>query len=129
MARALPGPRQEYFHGTVVVPSKDVVGGLVDALDKGFVEVPRLLILIQLCVLLVFTKIYMPSWRRLPGLGSNVVVGIGSFRLEGGAPRRGWASCPGKVLGAAVEAAPARVLPGESTSPSCSLCLCVLALL
>ena len=25
----------------------------------------------------------------------------------------------------AAEAAPARVLPGESTSPSCSLCLCL----
>ena len=40
-----------------------------------------------------------------------------------------WASCPGKALAGAAEAAPARVLPGESTSPPCSFMLLVLALL
>ena len=38
----------------------------------------------------LFTKICMPSWRRLPSLGSNVVVGIGSLGLEGGALRQDW---------------------------------------
>ena len=45
--------------------------------------------------------------------------------LNGGALRWHWASCPGKVLAGAVEAAPARVLPGESTSP---LAFCVSSL-
>ena len=60
-ARALPGPRQGSCRGVVVVPGKDLAEGLVDALNKGFAKARRLLILIQLCVLLVFTKICMPS--------------------------------------------------------------------
>ena len=39
-------PRQGPCRGTVVVLGKDLAGGLVDALDKGFVEARRLLILI-----------------------------------------------------------------------------------
>ena len=116
-------PRQESCCGIAVIPGKDLAGGLVDALDKGFVEARHLLILIQLCVLLVFTKICMPSWRCLLSLGSNVVVG--NLGLEGGAFCWAWANCPGKVLAGAVEATRARVLPGETTSPSCSLCLCL----
>ena len=40
--------------------------------------------------------------------------------LKGGALRWRRASFPGKGLAGAVEVAPARVLPGEPTSPSCS---------
>ena len=67
----------------------------------------------------------MPPWRHLPRLGSNVFVGIGNLGLKGGAFRWYWVSSPGKALAGAVEAAPARVLSGESTSPSCSLSFCL----
>src|SRR3990170_6349329 len=71
---------------------------------------------------MIFTKICMPPWRCLLGLGPNVVDGIGNLGLKEGALYWRQASCPGKVLAGAAEAAPARVLPGGSTSPSCSLC-------
>ena len=78
---------------------------------------------------MILTKICMPSRRCLPSLGSNVVVGgVGTLGLKGGTPRWRRASCLGGALAGAAEAAPARVLPGESTSPSCSLVFLVLAL-
>ena len=55
-------------------------GGLVGILSKDL----RLLILILSCMFLVFSKICMPPWRRLPSLGSNVVDGVGTPRLKGG---------------------------------------------
>ena len=64
----------------------------------------------------------MPPWRRLPSLGSNVVEGVGTLRLEGGSPAGVWASCPVKALAGAMEAALARALRGESTLLFCSLC-------
>ena len=77
---------------------------------------------------MILTKICMPPWRCLPSLGSNVVDGVGTLGLKGGALCWRWASCPGKALAGAAEAAPARVLPGESTSPLYSLVLLVFAL-
>ena len=47
---------------------------------------------------MILTKICMPSWRCLPSLGSNVVDGIGTLGLKGGALCWRWASCPGKGL-------------------------------
>ena len=44
-ARALPGPRQGSCRGVVVVPGKDLAGGLVGFLGKDLIEVRRLLIL------------------------------------------------------------------------------------
>ena len=44
-ARVLPGPRQESFHGVVVVPGKDLAGGLVDFLGKALAEERCLLVL------------------------------------------------------------------------------------
>ena len=122
-------PRQAPCRAIAVVPGKDLAGGLVDFLGTDLAEDRRLLVLIRSCVLMIFTKICMPPWRCLPSLGSNVVDGVGTLGLKSGAPCRRWASCPGKTLVGAVEAAPARVLPRESTSPSCSLCFFVLALL
>ena len=47
------------------------------------------------------------------------LVALEKLGLKGGALRWRWVSCPGKVLAGAVEAAPARVLPGEPTLPTC----------
>ena len=80
---------------------------------------------------MISTKICMPPRRCLPSLGSNVVVGsaFGTLGLKGGSLCWCWASFPGKALAGAAEAAPARALPRESTSPLCSFMLLVLALL
>ena len=45
-ARALSGPRQGYCRGIMVVPAKDLAGGLVDFLGKDLAEDRRLLVLI-----------------------------------------------------------------------------------
>ena len=45
-ARALPGPRQGSCRDIVVVPGKDLAGGLVDFLGKDLAEDRRLLVLI-----------------------------------------------------------------------------------
>ena len=45
-ARVLPGPRQGSCRGVVVVPGKDLAGGLVGILGKDLAEDRRLLILI-----------------------------------------------------------------------------------
>src|SRR4051812_3759614 len=79
---------------------------------------------------MILTKICMPLQRRLQSLDSYVVFGgVGTLGLKGGLLCWCWKSCPGKALPGAAEAAPARVLPRESTSPSCSSCLLVLTLL
>ena len=74
-------------------------------LGKDLAEDRRLLVLIRSCVFMIFTMICMPPWRRLPSLGSNVVDGIGTLGLKGGALCWRWASCPGKVLAGAAGAA------------------------
>ena len=51
------------------------------------------------------------------------LMALETLGLTGGALCWRQASCPGKDLAGAAEATPARVLPGESTSPSCSLCV------
>ena len=45
-ARVLPGPRQRYCRGGVVVPGKGLAGGLVGILGKDLAKVRRLLVLI-----------------------------------------------------------------------------------
>ena len=45
-ARVLPGPRQGSCRGVVVVPGKDLAGGLVDFLGKDLAKDRRLLVLI-----------------------------------------------------------------------------------
>src|SRR3954464_9458559 len=77
---------------------------------------------------MILTKICMPPQRRLPSLGSNVVGGVGTHGLKGGLLRSHRAGCPSKALAGAAEAASARILPRESTSPSCSLAFLVLPL-
>ena len=44
-ARALSGPRQGFCRGVVVVPGKNLAGGLVGFFGKDLAEVRRLLIL------------------------------------------------------------------------------------
>ena len=44
-ARVLPGPRQRYCRGGVVVPGKGLAGGLVGILGKDLVEDLRLLVI------------------------------------------------------------------------------------
>jgi hypothetical protein len=51
----------------------------------------------------------------------NAVDYVVSRGLKGGALHWCWASCPGKGLAGAAEAAPARALPGEPASSLCSL--------
>ena len=77
---------------------------------------------------MVLTKICMPPQRCLPSPGPIVVGWVGTRGLKGGSLCWCWASCPGKALAGAAEAALARALPGESTSPSRSLVSLVLAL-
>ena len=54
----------------------------------------------------------MPPRRCLPSLGSNVVDGVGTLGLKGGALCWRWAIYPGKALAGAAEATPGKGLAG-----------------
>ena len=66
------------------------------------------------------SKLNVPLISR--SRGKDFLYVGGTPCLKGGVLCWHWASCPGKALAGAMEAALTRVLPGESTSPSCSLC-------
>ena len=68
----------------------------------------------------------MPPWRCLLSLAQR---DVGDRGLKGGSLCWCGASCPGKDLAGAAEAAPARVLPGEPASSLCSFVILALALL
>ena len=127
-AWVLLGARQGSCRGVGVVSGKGLAGGLVDFLGQDPAEGRRLLVLIRSHMFMILTKICMPPQRRLPSLGSNVVGWVGACGLKGGLLCWHRASCPGKALAGAAEAASARILPRESTSPSCSPALLVLVL-
>ena len=132
LARVLSGPcehpRQESCQGNARYLGKEPCRGLGGILGKGACDCLVFWSSSSLVGSFVFTKICMSPWRCLLSLGSNMVDGVGTLGLKGGALCWRWASCPGKALAGAAEAAPARVLPGESTSPFCSPVFLVLAL-
>ena len=63
-----------------------------------------------------------------PWFQCSWLASVGTHGLKGGLLCWHRASCPGKALAGVAEAASARILPRESTSPSCSPAFLVLAL-
>ena len=74
---------------------------------------------------MIFIKIYIHYGGASRALVPTWLVVLENLGLKGGALRWRRASCPGKALAGAVEAAPARASPGEPVLPSCSLYFCL----
>ena len=106
LARVLPGGPERALPWRTNFPGKDLAGGLV-----GFFGVDSCyphFILSILCI----HKDQHTTTEVPPEPCPTHLSGVGG--LEGGSLRLVWASCPGKGLAGAAEAAPERVLAGET---------------